>query len=326
MFIRSYCPALSLLLILCTCSSRVKYTPWHPFKSERARQEYLSHYDRREKEWPIPFESKMVKTTFGETYVRISGPDGTPPLILLPGVGTCSMMWMPLIEGLSQRHRTFAVDNITDIGRSVSSRPLKHSSDYTQWLDELFTALNLRDTINLMGGSYGAFFASKYALDHPERISRIILAAPAAVVAPVRPAFFIRALLGLTNRSLRRKFSFWLSGDWADSLTVEKIGVIDNDIDNTKIGMRCFKSQNTVWPKVLTDEELQRLKMPVLYVVGSREVACSATKAVHRLKQVAPSITISVIPGAGHTFRGHEKELVDMVNAFLDNPLNHKGN
>ena len=58
---------------------------------------------------------------------------------------------MPNIEALSTQYRTYAVDNIYDCGRSIYTRPLKSPDDFVHWLDELFTALELGDHINLMG-------------------------------------------------------------------------------------------------------------------------------------------------------------------------------
>ena len=43
---------------------------WHPFRSSAARQEYLAYYDARAQRWPIPSESMLVGTTFGDTFVR----------------------------------------------------------------------------------------------------------------------------------------------------------------------------------------------------------------------------------------------------------------
>jgi pimeloyl-ACP methyl ester carboxylesterase len=48
---------------------------------------------------------------------------------------------------------------------------VKKPDDFVQWLDELFTALEL-DKINLMGFSYGGWQASLYAISFPQRLNR----------------------------------------------------------------------------------------------------------------------------------------------------------
>ena len=56
----------------------------------------------------------------------------------------------------------------------------------------------------------------------------------------------------------------------------------------------------TVFTKVLTDEELNKLQMPTLFLVGENEIIYSARKAVERVQKAAPNIQTSVIKSAGH--------------------------
>jgi pimeloyl-ACP methyl ester carboxylesterase len=83
---------------------------YYPYRSEQARSEYLASYDRMAKSWPAPAESRMVPTSWGETLVRVSGPASAPPLVLLPGINTSSLIWEPNIAALSTQFRSYAVD------------------------------------------------------------------------------------------------------------------------------------------------------------------------------------------------------------------------
>ena len=173
--------------------------------------EYLALYDEAADSWPVTSECRMVDTSYGQTFVRISGPVNAPPLVLLPGSVHCSLMWRPNIESLSQCHRAYAVDTLINtgcVGRSVYTRSIKSPDGAADWLDELFSALELEDSINLAGMSYGGWLTSQYALHSPDRLNRIVLLAPAATVVPVRLGFYIRALLpGLVHlRSVHRRF------------------------------------------------------------------------------------------------------------------------
>ena len=51
----------------------------HPFRSAKARERYLALYDARAKRWPIPSQIEIVETTYGQTFVRISGATDSPP-------------------------------------------------------------------------------------------------------------------------------------------------------------------------------------------------------------------------------------------------------
>jgi len=128
----------------------------HPFRSAQAQAEYLAYYDERAKGWPVPAETRLVDTAFGQTFMRISGTKSAPPLVLLPGSVFNSLMWIPNIAALSRAYRTYALDNIYDCGRSIYTREFKTSQDFVLWLDELFTALDLGDNIRMMGLSYGS--------------------------------------------------------------------------------------------------------------------------------------------------------------------------
>ena len=130
---------------------------YHPFRSEKTKAEYLEYYDLKAEEWPRDSENRMVSTSYGQTFVRISGPEDAPPVVLLPGGGTSSLMWKDNIEALSKNYRTYAVDDIYDWGRSIYTKKMGCTECNTIWLDELFTALNLGDSINLIGASYGAW-------------------------------------------------------------------------------------------------------------------------------------------------------------------------
>lgn len=128
---------------------------YHPFKSEKAKNDYLSFYDSRAKKWPVVSETRLVDTSFGKTFTRISGRAGAPSLVLLPAANTSSLVWMSNIKALSASYRVYALDNIYDVGRSVYVRPPRKPEDFVKWLDETLTALGLQRNVNLMGYSYG---------------------------------------------------------------------------------------------------------------------------------------------------------------------------
>ena len=127
---------------------------YHPFKSQEAKEMYLAFYDEYAEQWPVASENLMVDTSFGQTFVRASGPSDGQPLILVPGDSVNSLAWIPQIEAFSANYRTYALDHVFDNGRSIYSRPMKKPADFFAWLDELFTALGV-ENINLVAHSYG---------------------------------------------------------------------------------------------------------------------------------------------------------------------------
>jgi len=300
----------------------MELTPYHPFRSAKAKAAYLALNDRMAEQWPRPAESRLVETTFGQTFVRINGAADAPPLVLLPGFGANSLMWIPNVEELSRQFRTYAVDNIYDNGRSIYTRPLASAKDFVSWMDELFTALAPGDRINLLGVSYGGWLIGQYALRFPNRLARAVLLAPAATVLPLRLEFWIRVLLCLVPlRCFQRSFMYWIFEDAVrENGAARKL--VKEEMAAMQLASRCFKARSKgAVPTVVADEDLQSLRMPILCLIGEHEKIYAAQKAVRRLNRVAPQIKTEIIPGAGHDLTMVQAELVNRkVLEFLGAP------
>lgn len=296
-------------------------TEYHPFRSERARDRYLALYDEREKSWPVPFETIMVETTYGLTYVRISGPENAPVLVLLHGVGGNSLQWIPNVAGLSDSYRVYALDNIYDNGRSIYTSAMETPEDCVSWMDEVFTNLDLGDDINLVGLSFGGWLASQYALNHPGRLGKIVMLAPAATVLPISTEWVRRALLSfLPHRYFARRFMFWLLEDYVNQ-DEESRAMVEEWTDEAYVASRSFKLKTPVNPTVLSDYDLSHIRVPVLFMVGENEKIYSADEAVARLNSVAPDIETEIIPGAGHDLTMVQADLVNQkILDFLEKP------
>ncbi len=293
-------------------------SPCHPFKTQKAKEEYLKLYDDRAKKWPVPSTTKMVNTSYGKTFVRISGLDGGEPLVLMHGVGGNSLQWMSNIESLSKQYKVFAIDNINDNGRSIPIKNISSANDYISWLDELFDELGLKEGINVVSLSYGGWIASQYVLKFPERINKLVLLAPVGTVAQLSIGWVARAVLvALPFKHFSRKFVFWLA---EDTLKHRKNGysLVEEHIDETFMAVRSFKRKRMVHPTVLTDEELNNIEVPVLFMVGENEKIYSPRNVIERLNRVAPKVKTKLIRNAGHDMAMAQPEIVNhSILAFL---------
>ncbi len=286
-------------------------TAYHPFRSKAAKKEYLALYDERVKKWPVDSRTQFVDTAYGQTFVRLSGPAGASPLVLLHGAGGDSLQWIPNIEALSRRYSVFAVDNIYDYSRSIYTQVIKNPDDYVQWLDELFSALGLGNHIKLMGLSYGGWLTSQYALRFPGRLAKMVLVAPAGTVLPIRLEWILRAVLCfLPHRYFTKRFLFWLLEDLVKKDEDSRI-MLEEEVDAIVVRMRCFKTIRLIRPTVLDDADLMSINVPTLYLVGEHEKIYSAGKAIQRLHKMAPQIKTEVIPDAGHDLTFVHPEMVN---------------
>ncbi len=274
--------------------------PWHPFRSAAARQEYLAFYDARARRWPVPSDSTMVTTSFGETFVRVQGPADGPPLVLLPGDSETSLAWIPVIAAFAAEHRVYALDHIYDIGRSIHRRRPRRPGDFVRWLDELFDELDL-DDVRLVGHSYGAWMASLYALEFPDRLDKLVLLSPPTVLRPPLGLIARAIVYGTVNRrSVIRRYLHWYAPVCVGN--DETRAVIDEMVEEDVLARRCFTitKRDIVRPTVLADDDWRRLRVPTLFLVGRSEVSYSADEALQRLATVAPHVTTGVTDGDHH--------------------------
>ena len=295
--------------------------PYHPFRSEQARERYLADYDSRAARWPLQSESSLIRTAHGDTYVRVLGPAGGPPLVMLTGVWIHSQQWpVPLIEALSREFRTYLPDNIYDFGRSVSARPGGTAADHNAWLDGLFDALGVSGNVNLFGISRGAWITAEYVLHAPERLVKAVWMSPALVVC--RPSWRNaangpRSLAAMAKPSKRTLSAMlrWLMPE----LAARDSDCFEDEVEAMLLGLQCYAHPtNVTGPRVFSPAEFGRIKLPVLYLAGEDEKMCSPKTAVRRLTRVAPRTETAVLPGGGHDLIDLEPQAVaERVLAFL---------
>jgi pimeloyl-ACP methyl ester carboxylesterase len=231
----------------------------------------------------------------------VSGQEKNPPLVLLPGGNNTSLMWWQNIEALSQHYRTFALDNIADFGLSIPNKDIKKPNEFTDWLNELFNALGLKEGINIVGLSYGGWVASLYALQSQSRLKKMVLLAPAATVFPLCKEFWVRVIFSalIPHRYFTKSLINWICEDMSRKNEATR-AILKDAVDDLYTGIRSFKPRKLPIPTVLADRELQSISVSTLYLVGRNEKIYSAKDAVQRLNNIAPKIITEIIPESGH--------------------------
>ena len=102
-----------------------------------------------------------------------------PPLVMLHGWAASHKFWKYSFSAFSPRWRVVAPDLA---GFGLSEKP---DRDYTveglsRWLGAFLDALNLR-RVTLVAHSMGGTIALLYALEHPERVERLVVVNPLVV-------------------------------------------------------------------------------------------------------------------------------------------------
>jgi pimeloyl-ACP methyl ester carboxylesterase len=250
-------------------------------------------------QWPVPSLQRHLPTREGDTFVISSGPEDAPPLVLLHGSNSNSLMWMADIESWSMNFRVHAVDTIGDPGLSEWSRPPLASGRYAPWLADVFDALDV-DAAAIVGVSLGGWFAIDFAISQPDRVTRMALMCPGGVGRQKYGKLLVAPLL-------------MLFGDWGRRKTFKLIAGIDHDY-SVELN-RQSKPRREKLP-VFTDEQLTQLTMPLYVAVGGRDAMLDSRQTKQRLEQHARHVTVDLHPEAGHFVPG----VSDTVLEFLRSP------
>jgi pimeloyl-ACP methyl ester carboxylesterase len=282
---------------------------FRPFTSREARDRFLAHLDILDRRWPIEHDDRMVRTPYGETFVRTGGPGDGPPLVLLPGGQSSSLVWCRLIEPLSARFRTYALDAIYDEGRSVPTRPVRDIDDLRSWLDAVLDGLGLTRDVAMAGQSYGCYASAEYALHAPQRLRKLAWIAPVMLGSPVSREFMERLIrVADGRRESLEEFCHWTM----PSISAHHPGEFDRRVDEILLARECYGS---IFPParapVMSDEDLRRIATPTIHILGDRDVATSDPRgAGGRVRSLMPRVETMLVAGAGHDIVASDTEVV----------------
>jgi pimeloyl-ACP methyl ester carboxylesterase len=263
------------------------------YKNPEGKAKCLAIYDSALAHWPVPYEQLDLPTRFGRTHVVVSGPQDAPPLILLHGNWATAMMWSSAISELSHDRCVYALDQIDDVGKSSPTRLPASRSDYAAWLMDVFDQLELQQA-DIVGLSYGGFLAVNFALSAPDQVKRLILLCPG--IPNFGPPTRRYAIHGLPLIL----FPSRLTGKWLiQGLSVR--GYHSNDLETEQLIVSAMNLRSRIpFRPVFSDDEFKNLTLPILLLIGDKEVLYDAKSAIERVWQLIPNVESEIINNAGH--------------------------
>lgn len=272
------------------------------FKSAEAEERFLAAYDAAMDLWPVPFEHRDISTDYGSTHVIVSGPADAPPLVLLHCALMTSAIWSPIIGELSSRYRTYAVDIIGDVGRTVPTNPPRTEQEFAQWLVQVYLQLGV-DRARLLAWSFGGWVGTNFAMHEQARVEKL------ALLAPFKPftkqgfgfllgvvPFFVRTRRGAAY--FERKMCF--RGDFAHP---EHSALLYERYRGGKLALK-------VGPRTFSDLEFRLLTMPTLLLVGEQELLFDGKAAVERANRVLPNGRGELLANCNHAVVSDQTDLV----------------
>ncbi len=272
------------------------------YKSPEGERELLRMYRANLDGWPVPAEHVRVPTREGETFAVVSGPADAPPVVLLHGSGANATMWLDDVAVWARDFRVHAVDLVGEPGLSAPSRPELGTGAPALWLDDVLDGLGLADAA-FVGASLGGWFALDYAVRRPERVRRLALLCPGGLgrqkVGWLAKALVVRAL---GRGGVRRS-------------AAEVTGLPDGPVlDGLVLTFEQFRPRTERLP-VFPDGALRGLRMPVLVIVGGRDVMFDSRGTARRVQENVPDSTVVLLPETGHAILGQTAAVADFLTS-----------
>lgn len=269
----------------------------------RVRERYLAFL----KHWPVPNEQIRIPTSQGETFVVASGPRDASPVLLLHGGAGNSAMWMGEVRAFAEHFRVYAIDMIGEAGLSAPSRPPLASDSHAGWLDQVLAGLAL-DRVSLVGTSLGGWLALDYATRRAHRVDRIAVLCPGGVGRQKLGIVFATVVLRMCGARGKRKLAELILG----RAPANPNPAVKAFMDFVALIHEHFRPRMVKLP-VFPDDALQRLHMPVLAIVGGRDVLLASRETQERLERNAPRTEVVFLPDAGHLIVGQTARVISFL-------------
>jgi pimeloyl-ACP methyl ester carboxylesterase len=253
------------------------------------------------------FQRKTVRVNGIDTVVLEAG--SGPTLVFLHGAGTVTGFdfaapWAKTFRVVIPYHPGF--------GPSADDPDIVEIHDYVLHYVELFDVLNLSQ-IRLVGQSMGGFIATKYAIEHDQRVDKLALVCPIGLpVAPehatvdflATPPAELPALLAHDPQTVIKHLP---AGEPSAEFIAERTKEAVTAGRVLKAGMADRKLLKYV----------HRLKMPTLLVWGTRDRLTPSAQHQAWLRAL-PRAKVRLFNDAGHLVLDEAPAAVTAIGEFLD--------
>ena len=256
------------------------------------------------------------------------------PLLMLHGRGNAGALFAPLFAPLAAQRRIYALDlpgwGLSDKPR-FTGRTAQDALDI--WRDG---ALGFLDALHIpradvLGHSMGGFTAASLALEHPDRVRRLILVDPGGV-GERKTRFDVRLYFWLKPERLNRWWGTWLT---------RRILSLDNHAQQTPAALDelvhnftyAVMTQRAVIPsgaaafnawvdlggaKLTLTRRLPKLSMPTLLMWGERDFVTPYANARDVIGAI-PNGRLVTFTGSGHSpHQERPAEFARILGDWLD--------
>lgn len=260
-----------------------------------------------------PFEIKKVKLPQGPEIAYVDEGSGPHTIIFIHGLGSYLPAWKKNVAGLSKHYRCIAID-LPGYGKSSKDAHSGQMTYYASVINAFAQELNL-GKVTLAGHSMGGQISMVTSLYYPERVEKLILAAPAGFESFTegQKEWFrkVMTVRGVANTSVEDiisnlAYNFYRLPKDAQFMITDRIAMRSaSDFE-----AYCYAVVQSV--KGMVDQpmaaQLEKIKHPTLIIFGkydnlipNRFLNPGTTEKIARIgAEKIPDNKLVMVPKAGH--------------------------
>jgi 3-oxoadipate enol-lactonase len=237
-----------------------------------------------------------------ELYYEVHGPEGAKPLLLIAGLGHSSKLWFRQVPEFSKHFETIIFDNR---GVGQSDKPDEPYSvagmaaDVIGLLDHLGI-----EQAHVLGASMGGYVAQEIAIEHPERVKRLVLlcthyGGPEYLELTGDLWKEILDVAGLSPEEIyRRGIKYSTTPEFFKNNEEMVKKLVRMRLEDPQPAY-AFQRQFAAAAAFYSKDRLQRIQAPTLVLAG-REDQIVPLELAERLTEAIPNAQLKVIDHAAH--------------------------
>lgn len=239
------------------------------------------------------------------------------PLLLVHGLGYARWGWEPVADALADAHELVLFDN-RGIGESDAPPGPYSVSDMAEDAVAVLDAAGL-ERAHVLGTSLGGMIALQLALDHPERVDKLVLACTTsggegAAPMPERTVRLLAEAHALPPEVALRRFVENAFGPDPDQGQIERI--MKHRIATTQ-SPEAWAAQASAGAAFDVWERLAEIRAETLVLTGDQDAVVDPRNS-ELLAARIPEARLEVFAGGGHLFFWElPRQFVDTVKEFL---------
>lgn len=255
-----------------------------------------------------------------------------PAIVLVHGLGDEADTWRYLLPELSTNYHVIAPD-LPGFGRSDQPQRSYSMQFYEEALAELYQALDI-ERASLVGHSLGAMIVQSFALNHPEKVERLVLVSGSLAARRQKLdlptlVFLIPGLGEWTYNRLRRdpQAAFNTLAPYYHDLAA--ISSADQAFLFQRVNQRVWSDgQRRAFLSTIRNlarwlpaqqrglpEALGKLRLPT-EVIWGKDDQINNVENGRWLAEIQPTARLTEIPSAGHNL--HQEKPISVLEMFLD--------